>query len=89
MKLKKPIVFDGKDISELNIDFDSMTGQDLIDAATEARARGDKSPIIELSKTYQAVVVAKAAKVSSDLIVALGAKDFSVATNSAQAFLLE
>ena len=89
MKLKKPIVFEGKEISDLPIDFDSLTGQDLIDAATEARSRGDKSPIIELSKTYQAVVVAKAAKVSSDLIVTLGAKDFSVATNSAQAFLLE
>ena len=89
MKLKKPIVFEGKEISDLTIDFDSLTGQDLIDAASEARMRGDKSAVIELSKTYQAIVVAKAAKVLPELIVAMGGKDFVAATNSAQAFLLE
>ena len=89
MKLKKPITYDGKEVTELELNFDNLTGQDLIDAASEARTRGDKSVVIELSKTYQSVVVAKAAGVLPDLIVALGAKDFATATNSAQAFLLE
>lgn len=87
--LKKPCSFEGKEYTELDLDFDSLTGQDLIDATSEARARGDKSVVIELSKMYQAVVAARAAKVLPDLIVKLPAKDFVSVTSKAQSFLTE
>ena len=89
MKLKNPISFEGKEVIELNLDYDSLVGQDLIDAANEARVLGDKSVIVELSKLYQFVVSAKAAKVPSDLIVKLRAKDFAKVTAAAQVFLIE
>ena len=87
--LKKPCLFEGKEYTELDLDLDSLTGQDLIDATNEARARGDQSVIIELSKLYQAIVAAKAAKVSVDMVITLGGKDFIAVTKAAQSFLLE
>ncbi|GAV24810.1 hypothetical protein ciss_07430 [Carboxydothermus islandicus] len=85
----KPCVFEGKEYTEIILDFESLTGQDLINASNQARALGDNSPVLELSKTYLAVIAAKAAKVPVDMILALPAKDFTNVTLSVQNFLLE
>lgn len=89
INLKKPVTFEGKDYTEINPEFDNLTGQDLIDATNEARARNDQSVIIELSKLYQAIVAAKAAKVPVDMVITMGGKDFVATTKAAQSFLLE
>lgn len=89
INLKKPVTFESKEYTEINAEFDNLTGQDLIDATNEARARGDQSVIIELSKLYQAIVAAKAAKVPADMVIGLSGKDFIAATKAAQSFLLE
>lgn len=85
----KPFEFEGKTFEGLDLNLDSLTGQHLIDATTEARALGDKSPVMELSKTYQAVLAAKAAQTSTDMIIALPAKEFSRVTLAVANFLLE
>ncbi len=85
----KPFEFEGKTFEGLDLNLDALTGQHLIDATTEARTLGDKSPVMELSKIYQAVLAAKAAKTSSDMIIALPAKDFSRVTLMVANFLLE
>lgn len=46
-----------------NIDFQKLTGNDLINAEKEARNLGDKTPTVLLSMTYQASIVAKVIKV--------------------------
>ena len=89
INLKKPVTFESKEYTEINAEFDNLTGQDLIDATNEARARGDQSVLVELSKLYQAIVAAKAAKVSVDMVITLGGKDFIAVTKAAQSFLLE
>ena len=87
--LKNPITFDGVVHSKLILDFDELSGQDLINATKETKALGDQSPVIEFSKIYLSVVVAKAAKVPVDLILALKAKDFTLVTLHCQNFLLD
>lgn len=89
INLKKPVTFESKEYTEINAEFDNLTGQDLIDATNEARARGDQSVLVELSKLYQAIVAAKAAKVPVDMVIGLGGKDFVAITKAAQSFLLE
>ena len=89
INLKKPVTFESKEYTEVNAEFDNLTGQDLIDATNEARARGDQSVLVELSKLYQAIVAAKAAKVPVDMVIGLGGKDFVAITKAAQSFLLE
>jgi hypothetical protein len=84
----KPCVFEEKEYKEINLDLESLTGQDLITAANQARLLGDNSPVPELSKTYLAVVAAKAGKVPVDMILSLPAKDFTAITMTVQNFLL-
>lgn len=88
VKLSKPITFEGKEYSELTLALDSITGRDLIKAEAEARLISGPSPVAELSKTYHAVVAAKAAKVPVDLILDLPAQDFTKITMLVQDFLL-
>jgi len=89
IKLSKPYSYDGKDYEEINLDFDILTGNDLIKAEAEARIIGGPMPVPELSKQYQAVIAAKAARVHVDMITGLPAKDFSKITVMVQDFLFE
>lgn len=86
--LSKSIDFEGTEYTELNLDFDSLTGEDLEEAAIEFQINGNSAPVIELSKPYLAIIVGKAAKVPTQLIRKLNAKDYSKATVRAQNFLL-
>lgn len=88
IKLSKTYNSEGKEFRELDIDFDRLTGKDLVDASKEARILGDVSPVQELSPTYLAVVGAKAAGISIDTVLALSAKDFTSVKTETQNFLL-
>ena len=87
--LNKAFKYDGQEYTEISMDLESLTGNDMINAAKESKAIGDTSTVPELSKTYLAVVAAKAAHVPVDMIIALPAKDFSKVTMEAQNFLFE
>lgn len=84
--LKKPINFEGEVITELNLDLDSLTGRDMIEAQKEIQSMD--VPIQEFNKEYLAVVAAKACGRPTDLIPLLGIKDFSTVTVQVQNFLL-
>lgn len=86
--LSKPVEFEGKEYVELNLDFDSLTGEDLEEASAEFQLNGNSAPMLELSKPYLAIIVGKAAKVPTPLIRKLSAKDYSKVTVRAQNFLL-
>ncbi|AJQ29021.1 phage tail assembly protein [Pelosinus fermentans] len=85
----KPFIFEEKEYTELNLDLEALTGKDLLEASREVRTIGETSPVVELSKSYYAVVGAKAAKVPIDLVLALPAKEFSQLTVEVQSFLFE
>lgn len=91
IKLSKPIIFEGKEYTELTLDLDGITGRDLLKVEAEARiiAGSAAALVAELSKSYHAVVAAKAAGVPVDLILALPAKDFTKITVAVQNFLFE
>lgn len=42
--------------TEVNLDFDSITGNDLAEVETEVRMMGDKTPSVLLSMKYQVVL---------------------------------
>lgn len=89
MKLvfEKPMKFEEKEYVEIDLNLDGLTGQDMINADTEARILGDKTAMIEVSKMYQAIIAAKAAKVPTEFIKALPAKEFSRVTGNVFNFL--
>lgn len=74
--LNKAIVVKGKEVTEISLDFNRITGSDLLKAEKDSRALGDQSPSVFLSMTFQAVIAAKLIGVPPDDIMALPATDF-------------
>lgn len=87
--LTKPISKDGKEFKELNLDFDKITGREIIAAEKETRILGDIAADVNCSKAFQAVLIAKAAAepVGVDDILSLPGADFIYATSVASNFL--
>lgn len=91
-KLKKPIKFEGKEIKELNFDFDSMNFNEYKLCVRAAKARLGKREYMStpaLNETFQACFAAKAAGVVPEMIFSLGAFDFVQVALLTQNFLLD
>ncbi|WP_410495816.1 phage tail assembly protein [Cellulosilyticum sp. ST5] len=86
--LKKSIKYDGQEVKELELDLEALTAQDILDAEAELAAERKTPPIKEFDKSYLAIVGAKAAKVPTDMVKLLGAKDFTNLTMQVQNFLI-
>lgn len=92
--LTRPFKFDDQEYTELLLDFDKLSGNDMISIEREMKARkgliqpGEFIPMMELNKPYQAFVAARAAGVVPDLILALPAKEFSRITARVFGFLM-
>lgn len=89
MQLKKILIKDGKTITEINFDFEKITGNDIVSAEKESRMLGDNTPDVCYSKTFQAIIAAKAAdcKLIVDDVMGLSGGDFINATTQAGNFL--
>ncbi|GEB35309.1 phage tail assembly protein [Brevibacillus parabrevis] len=88
-KLSRPFSFDGTEYTELSLDLDALTGEDMMSCERQLNATtNDVVYVKELSKLYLALVAAKAAKVPVEVIKKLPAKDFSKITMRVQNFLL-
>jgi len=87
--LKKPLEYEGKSYTELPYDFDQLTGDDLLSAEAEINLSGGITPIMDLSKAYQAAVFARAAKIEFAMMRKLSAKDFTNATAAVMVFFGE
>lgn len=92
IKLSKSIQFEGKEYKELVLDLDSLTGNDIELAESQFIAQNPQiaaqTPMKELSKGFQAIVAAKAAKVPVELIKSLSGPDYTKTTTKVQTFLL-
>lgn len=87
----RPVTFEGNTVESLTIDFEKLTGEDILACDRQYRAESRQSSgemVKEMNKAYQAYIVAKAAGVHVGLIRALSAKDFTKLTLQAQSFLL-
>lgn len=87
IKLHKPVEHDGKSITEINFDLDSLTGVDLEQVEKEFVAAGHSGLLPDTSKVYQAMVAARACGLPYETIRLLGAKDYSRATLHVLTFL--
>ena len=74
--LSKPIMIKGEEVKEIELDFEKLTGKQLIAAEREVRAKGDQTPSVFLSMNFQAAVAAKLVGVPVDDIEELPAIDF-------------
>lgn len=91
-KLIRPFTFEDQEIKELVLDFESLTGSDIMSAEQEMNNLQGNTPrfipVMNLDTAFQAAVSAKAANVYIGVIHAMSAKDFIAVTSRARNFLL-
>lgn len=88
IKLSREITYEDETLTELSMNFDALTGDDIEGIEREWIAGGGGSGVAELSKTYLMHVVARASGQRIEVIKKLPLKDVSKATVLAQNFLL-
>ena len=88
--LKKAITFEGKEITEIDMDLDSLTGEDMAQAEREYFASGGH-PVapLSISNGYCAALAARAANLPVEAIRALSLKDCNRVIFATQSFLLD
>lgn len=88
-KLETHIEFEDVKIEELEINFEKLNGEDLINAQNVLSLTGiPVAGAVEFNKAYLAHVIAKACGKPYEFITALKANDFAKVTLMAQGFLV-
>lgn len=90
VEFKKPIDWNGAQISALALDLESLSGEDLIELEGSYRTlnAGKYIPVPDIEKGYQVMVAAYAAKVNPSVIRALPAYNFNKICGAVRDFLL-
>lgn len=78
VKLSRPLMVKGNKVTEVELNFEKMTGRKLIEAEREVRLRGDQTPSVFASMGYQAIIAAKVIGVPVEDLEELPARDFSL-----------
>ncbi len=87
--LTKPVKEDGKEIKEVILDMDSLTGQDMANAEREYLINGGIPTSLTTSISYLQHVVGGAIGHDVSVVLRMSAKDSNYLTTRAQAFLLD
>lgn len=89
----KPFHFEGKDYTEIELNLEALTGNDLEKAEvqfTNMDAQiAAQTPMKEMSKGFQAIIAAKAAKQPIEFIRALPMNEYAKVTSRVMVFLLK
>ncbi|WP_297038984.1 phage tail assembly protein [uncultured Dialister sp.] len=88
IKLKKTVTINGKEIKEVDLDFDKLTGEDMVKAEREARSMGVAEGSVFASMKYQAILCAKVIGCPVDDVLRLPGEDFKNLVRQAATFLL-
>lgn len=88
IKLTEEIMAGDKKVKEIELDFSSLRGIDLLDAEKEVRTFGDDTPMLMFSMRYQAALVARLTPLTYDDVLSLNGKDFTALTNEVASFLM-
>ena len=90
IKLTRELSVRGEMLSELELDLDKLTGQDIIEVEKQIDSSGDGRALVlpEYSKLYLAAVAARALKIPREALNGLSARDFTRVTQAVQNFLI-
>lgn len=86
--LSSPVEYEDIKKTELVLDLDSLTGDDLANAEAEMQLAGIVPVMVDTSKRYMMFVAAKAAGVPVEFIRKLKASDATKVTLAVQGFLM-
>lgn len=89
IELFKPVEFDGVTYNEINLDLDGLTAGDMINVERQYNSLAAENATTfskELSKEYQLITAARAAKMPLEFFYLLSARDFTKVTVRVQNF---
>lgn len=86
---KKPFEYEGRTYTELTLNFEGLTGRDMLAIENEMQAMSEYALAPEISASFQCKMAARAAGIGSDVLEALPLKDFNKITGAARRFLLD
>lgn len=86
----KPYTFEGKEYKEIELDLDSLTGNDYLLAERQfgEHFNNKVTPLPELSKEYQMIIAARASNQPLEFYMQMPIKEVSKITIKIQNFLL-
>jgi hypothetical protein len=90
LKLSKPTQINGSELTEINLDLESLKGKDLMELETSFRRlyRGEYVPVINIDSRYQAIVAGRVSGINPEDLGELYAPDFAAMCSEVQSFLL-
>jgi hypothetical protein len=88
--LSKITKVNGSELSEINLDLDSLKGKDLMELETGFRMlhRNEYIPVLNIDARYQAFVAGRVCGINPDDLGELTAPDFVAVCSRVQNFLL-
>lgn len=76
-------------INEIDLNFESLTGRDMLEAHKESSKSGYKVEVVPAwSMAFQAVIISRLTRIPFENILQMNARDFTKATVETQNFLL-
>lgn len=89
LELKKPFMHDGEEITKIEYDLDSLTGNDIEKAVSDLGKKGVMIALVETDQRYHAMLFSIAAGMAYEDVCRLPMKDFTKATTAVRDFFLE
>lgn len=90
VKLSRPLKVDDKDIAEVVLDFDKLSGADVEACEIEASERSGRPVAIKMIDTgFHAQLAARASGIPVERLRALSARDYIRVTTAVQGFLAD
>lgn len=84
----KPRIFDGKEIKEIELDLDSITGKVLLDSEREfTMGQNINLGVLQNNMAFATIVASKVSNVDIDFIKALPAPKFNEVIMTVQGFI--
>ncbi|MBR0151081.1 MAG: phage tail assembly protein [Synergistaceae bacterium] len=88
IELKKAITHKGSEITTLDLDLDSLTGNDLIEVEDQIMKTGTPIQTTDFSRVYLISVAARTLHMPVEVLKFMGARDFARVVNEVRNFLL-
>jgi hypothetical protein len=89
VKLSKPITFGDKQVEEIALDFDAVTGADIIFCVNEATAKKGAVLSYVIDTEVHLQLAAKLSGIGREVLLKLRARDFNKVIGPIQAFFLD
>lgn len=87
--LRRSIAIDGKEVNEIELDLDGLTGADMAEAEREYLMSGGVPTNLNTSVFYLQHVAARACGLDIDSVARMSAQDSTYLTTRTQHFLLD